>query len=174
MHPLPSCPPQVGIFSEMELNMRLPVLLIAAFLAAPVLAADVKIENAWIREPAPGQPVMGGYMDITSDKDASLTQASSPAFGKIELHEMKMQGDVMQMREIGKLALPKGKTVRLEPGGLHMMLYAPKSMLKAGDKIPLTLVISSGGKTEKLETTAEVRSMQAPAHAPMNAPMHGH
>ncbi len=154
--------------------MKLPALLVSALLTAPVLAAGIAVDNVWIREPAPGQSVLAGFMDITSDRDASLTQASSPAFGKIELHEMKMQGDVMQMREIDKLDLPKGKTVKLAPGGLHLMLYGPKNTLRVGDKVPLTLVIDSGGKAEKLETTAEVRSRLAPAQAPRHGPMPGH
>ncbi len=147
--------------------MRMHALLVSALLAAPVLAAGVKVENAWIREPAPGQAVVGGFLDITSGNDASLIQASSPAAGKIELHEMKMRGDVMQMRKVDKIDLPGGKTVKLEPGGLHLMLQQPKKPLKAGDKVPLTLTIKSGGKLEEIAATAEVRSMNHSAHTPM-------
>jgi hypothetical protein len=145
-------------------------LLVSALLAGPVLADGVKVENAWIREPAPGQAVVGGFMHLTSDRDASLIQATSPAVGKVELHEMSMQGDVMQMREVKQIDLPKGKTVKLEPGGLHLMLYQPKKPLKAGDKVPLTLMIKSGGKVEKVEAAAEVRGMQPPMHD--SAPVH--
>lgn len=148
--------------------MRMHALFVTLLVATPVLADSVKVENAWIREPAPGQAVVGGFMDLTSDKDASLIQAASPAVGKVELHEMKMQGDVMQMREVKTIDLPKGQTVKLEPGGLHLMLFQSKQPLKAGDKVPLTLTIKSGGKVEKVTATAEVRSMQAPAHAPMH------
>ena len=81
---------------------------------------------------------------------------------------MKMQGDVMQMREVKTIDLPKGKTVKLEPGGLHLMLYQSKNPLKAGDKVPLTLMVKSGGKVEKVSATAEVRGMQAPMHPPMH------
>ncbi len=150
--------------------MRMHALFIAALLAGPVLADGVKIENAWIREPAPGQAVVGGFMDLTSDTDASLVQASSPAVGKIELHEMKMQGDVMQMREVKSIDLPKGKTVSLAPGGLHLMLYQSKNPLKAGDKVPLTLLVKRGDKVEKVAATAEVRAVNAAMHNSM----HGH
>lgn len=149
--------------------MRMSALLVAALLASPALAADVKVENAWIREPAPGQAVVGGYLDLTSAQDASLVQAASPAFGKVELHEMKMQGDVMRMREVKAIDLPRGGTVKLGPGGLHLMLFQPKKPLKAGDKVPLTLTIKSGNRTERLDATAEVRStmpsMPPPAHS---------
>jgi copper(I)-binding protein len=139
--------------------MRLPVLFISILFASPVWAADVRVENAWIREPAPGQTVVGGFMDITSQKDASLIQVSTPAAGKTELHEMKMQGDVMQMRPITKIDLPKGKTIKLEPGGLHLMLEKLKQPLKDGDKVSFTLTIKSGSKTEKVDVSAVVRSM---------------
>lgn len=163
---------KADIFSETP--MRMHALLVAMLFASPVLADSVKVENAWIREPAPGQAVVGGFLDVTSDRDASLVQAASPAVGKVELHEMKMQGDVMQMREVKSIDLPKGKTVKLEPGGLHLMLYQARQPLKAGDKVPLTLTIKSGGKIEKVAATAEVRSMNPPAHAPMpgHAPAH--
>ncbi len=157
-----------------EPPMRMPALLLAVLLASPALAADIKVENAWIREPAPGQAVLGGFMDLTSNQDASLVQAESPAVAKIELHEMKMQGDVMQMREVKAIELPKGKTVKLEPGGLHLMLFQPKKPLRAGDKVPFTLTVKSSGKIEKLNATAEVRSMTPPVHAPMPSHAHAH
>ncbi|MEW6132640.1 MAG: copper chaperone PCu(A)C [Pseudomonadota bacterium] len=146
--------------------MRLHALLISALLMAPALADGIKVENAWIREPAPGQTVVGGFMDITSEKNASVVKAASPAIGTVELHEMKMLGDVMQMREIKAIELPAGKTVKLEPGGLHLMLYNPKKPLKAGDRVPLTLTVQSGEKLEEVTATAEVRAMSMRAPAP--------
>jgi copper(I)-binding protein len=141
----------------------MPVLFLSVLLASPAWAASVKVESAWIREPAPGQTVVGGFMDLTSDQDASLIQASSPVAGLVELHEMKMQGDVMQMRPVTKIDLPKNKTIKLQPGGLHLMLEKLKKPIKAGDKVPLTLKIKSGGKVETVKLAAEVRFMTAPA-----------
>jgi len=148
--------------------MKLRTLLLSLLLAAPAWAvAAVKVENAWIREPAPGQTVVGGFMDITSAKDARLVQVTSPA-ATVEMHEMKMQGDVMQMRALQKIDLPGGKTVKLEPGGLHLMLDKLKKPLKAGDKLGLTLKIKSGSRTETVRIAAEVRA-NAPA-VPAAAP----
>lgn len=150
--------------------MKLRALLLSLLLASPAWAATtVKVENAWIREPAPGQTVVGGFMDITSVKNARLVQVSSPA-AMVEMHEMKMLGDVMQMRALQKIDLPGGKTVKLEPGGLHLMLDKFKKPLKAGDKLPLTLRIKSGSKTETVRVAAEVRS-SAPAPAAAPAPV---
>lgn len=147
--------------------MKLTSLLFPLLLAAPVYATGIKIENAWIREPAPGQTVVGGFLNITSQKGGALVGVSSPAAGLVELHEMKMDNGVMLMRPLQKIDLPKGQTIKLEPGGLHLMLEELKQPLKAGDKVPLTLKIKRGDKTEKMKVSAEVRSMTPtsnPAH----------
>lgn len=146
--------------------MKLPALLFAALLSSPAWSANITVENAWIREPAPGQAVVGGYLDITSQEDASLVKADSAVAGMVQLHEMSMKDGVMQMRQVDRIVLPKGKTVKLGPGGLHLMFMDLKQPLKAGDKVPLTLKVKTGANLESLAVTAEVRSMM-PSHGPM-------
>lgn len=136
--------------------MRVPALLLSAVLAAPAFAADVKVENAWVRAPAPGQAVVGGFMDITSAKDAKLLSASTPVAGATELHEMSMKDGVMIMRAVRNIALPQGQVVKLEPGGLHLMLFDLKKQLKAGDKVPLTLKVQTGKTTRTIAVQADV------------------
>lgn len=76
---------------------------------------------------------------------------------------MKMVGDVMKMSAVPSLALPAGKAVELKPGGYHVMLMNLKQPIKAGDTVPLTLLVKSAdGKTEKIEVKAEARAMGAP------------
>ena len=146
--------------------MKLRSLLFACLISTPVFANSINIENAWVREPAPGQMVVGGFMHITSPANAALIQVSSPVAGLVELHEMKMENGVMLMRPLQKIDLPKGQTVKLEPGGLHLMLEELKQPLKAGDKVPLTLKIRRDGKTESHKVSAEVRSMTPGAPPP--------
>ncbi|HSO47881.1 MAG TPA: copper chaperone PCu(A)C, partial [Rhizobiaceae bacterium] len=90
--------------------------------------------------------------------DARLVSASSPAVPRVEMHEMRMDGDVMRMREVKAIDLPKGKTVSLEPGGFHIMLMNLPQPIAAGDVIPLTLVVESDGKRQTVEVKAEARS----------------
>ena len=66
-------------------------------------------------------------MKITAPEGAKLVGASSPAAGVTEVHEMKMEGDVMKMRAMPFLDLPAGKTVELKPGGYHIMLLDLKA-----------------------------------------------
>ena len=122
-------------------------------------AANVVVTDAWARATMPGQKVSGAYLQIQSDADARLVGASSPVVLRVEVHEMKMDGDVMRMREIKVIDLPKGKTVSLEPGGFHIMLMNLQKPIAAGDVIPLTLVVESGGKRQNVEVKAEARAM---------------
>ena len=135
--------------------------LAAALLVAvslPAWGANVSVSEAWARATMPGQKVSAAYMQIRSDADARLVGASSSAVPRVEVHEMKMDGDVMRMREVKAIDLPKGKTVALEPGGLHIMLMNLSKPIAAGDVIPLTLVIESGGTRQNLEVKAEARA----------------
>lgn len=138
--------------------MKLVALSLSFLIALPSFAAGIRIENAWVRVPAPGQAVVGGFLDITSShSDASLVSASSPVAEVTELHEMSMKDGVMIMRPVPNIRLPKGQTIKLAPGGLHIMLIDLKKTLKAGEKIPLTLKVLSNKKTSLHEITAEVR-----------------
>jgi hypothetical protein len=139
----------------------MPALLVSALLAASAFAADIKVENAWVRAPAPGQVVVGGFMDITSAGNAKLVSAQSPVAGTTELHEMSMKDGVMMMRPVPHIALPPGQTVKLAPGGLHLMLIDLKKPLKPGDKVPLTLRIQAGKTHQTLTVQAEVRDPMA-------------
>ena len=58
-----------------------------------------------------------------------LVGVSTPVAGAAEVHEMKMEGDVMRMRAVAKLDLPAGQTVELKPGGYHVMLMDLKQPL---------------------------------------------
>jgi len=148
------------------LRWKLAILVSAFFVGPALTLADsgVKVTHVWAKSTAPGQNVAGAYLNIVSDAPAALVRAESPAAKVVELHEMKMEGDVMKMRAVPKIDLPAGKEVKLEPGGLHVMLIDLKQPLKVGEKVPLTLVFDAGGKTEKLNVDAEVMDAKAGGH----------
>ena len=132
----------------------------ALFLSAslPAWAANVSVTDAWARATVPGQKVSGAYMQIRADADARLVGATSPVVPRVEVHEMKMDGDVMRMREVQAIDLPKNKTVALTPGGYHIMLMNLQKPLAAGEVVPITLVIEADGKRHTVEVQAEVRA----------------
>lgn len=146
----------------------LPLALLAGLLlAAPIQAADLQVEHAWVRATAPGQKVAGGFMDLTAASDLTLVGGSSPVSATLELHSMKMANGMMEMRQIREIPLPKGQTVSLKPGGLHVMFIGLKAPLRAGDTVPVELIVRDpGGKEEKLSLQAPVQT-GAGAHAGM-------
>jgi periplasmic copper chaperone A len=101
---------------------------------------QVRISKAWIRATVPGQQGTGGFMTLTAQQPLRLVALSSPAAGTAELHEMRMEGDVMHMRALADgIALPAGQALELKPGGMHIMLTQIQQTLKVGSLVPLTL-----------------------------------
>jgi copper(I)-binding protein len=143
----------------MENLMRYTVIALMAgcLLAGSALADTVKVDSPWVRATAPGQKVAAGFMNLTADADMTLVGGSSPVSRTLELHFMKMENGVMEMRQMQDIPLPRGKTVSLEPGDLHLMFIGLKSQIKPGQKVPITLVVKGGdGKEQKLAVEAEV------------------
>jgi copper(I)-binding protein len=120
-----------------------PALFALALLAGQVhaqVAAPVAVEGAWARASVQGQKATGAFMRLTAKDGLRLVRADSPAAGVSELHEMKMEGDIMKMRAVPGIDLPAGKAVELKPGGYHVMLMDLKAPLTKGSSVPVTLV----------------------------------
>ncbi|MFJ6323687.1 MULTISPECIES: copper chaperone PCu(A)C [unclassified Rhizobium] len=124
--------------------------------AAPAGSADAKlgdldISGGYVRAMLPGQPVGGGYITIhnTGKTEDKLTSVTSTAAGKVELHEMKMEGEIMKMREIkGGIAIPAGATVTLAPNTMHMMFKQVKTPFKKGGTVPVMLMFEKAGMVD--------------------------
>src|SRR5579872_6293206 len=122
--------------------------------AAPLRADDVKVGNlvitqAWSRATPGGAKVGGGYLTITNQGPTPdrLIGGSSEVAAKVQVHEMSMNNGVMTMRPVEQgLVIEPGKTVKLSPGGFHLMLLDLKGPLKQGEKVPVTLEFERAGK----------------------------
>ena len=124
-------------------------------------AQNVDVKNAWVRASVQGQKATGAFMQLTASQPTTLVGVASPVAGVAEVHEMKMDGDVMRMRAIEALELPKGVAVDLKPGGYHLMFIKPKRALVEGERFTATLRFRDAGK---VTTTFTVRGMGAGAH----------
>ena len=145
------------------LNFARTPLLLACLLAAVTVhaAEEVQVSDAWARATVPGQEVAGAYLNLRSAKAAKLVKAESPAADSAAIHSMSMKNGVMEMRELPELALPAGKTVKLAPGGFHIMLFDLKKPLKVGETVPLKLTIRHSDNTlSVIEVQAEVRQVR--------------
>jgi copper(I)-binding protein len=129
--------------------------------AGCVQAAEVEVVAPWTRATVRLLKVGSAYMELRSAQGATLVGASSPVAGSVELHEMRMEGDLMKMRAVPRLPLPAGKPIVLKPGGYHLMLYDLRQQLQEGTRIPLRLEFElAGGRREILEIQAEVRPLR--------------
>jgi periplasmic copper chaperone A len=145
-------------------SVVLATLLTLSARAEEVKAGDLVITQAWARATPGGAKVGGAFLTIENKGAAAdrLVGASADIAGKVEVHEMANKNGVMTMRPVGSgLAIDPGKTVKLAPGGYHLMMFDLKGPLKQGDKLPVTLDFEKAGKVA-LSLTIEGVGAQAP------------
>jgi len=134
-------------------------LLLSVATICPAFA-QISVTQAWVSATVPQQRSTGAFMTITAASDARLVEVRSPAAGVVQIHEMKMEQDVMSMRAVPGVELPAGKAVALRPGGYHVMLLDLGGQLREGDSVPLTLVVEgSDGARQNIDVAAEVRPL---------------
>jgi hypothetical protein len=147
--------------------MKLKLLaLLAAIACSSVYAQTIEVKDAWVRAVVADQKATGAFMKITAREGSRLIGASSSVAGVTEVHEMKLQGDVMTMRAVaGGLEIPAGKTVELKPGGYHIMLMDLKAPLAKDSTVPLTLVFKDAkGVESQVAIKVPVRAMDTHNH----------
>lgn len=153
----------------MTLRRWLVATVIAIF-ALPAFAQDYKvgsleIGNPWTRATPPSAQSGGGFLTITNKGTTPdrLVAVRSTASNKAEIHEMKMDGNVMRMRELEKgLEIPPGATVELKPGGYHLMFMELKAPFAKDAKIPATLVFEKAGSVD-VELSVAAMGATSPA-----------
>ena len=145
-------------------NALASLLLAAACAGHAQAPAPVAVQGAWARSTVAGQAASGAYMTLTASEPLTLLGAETPAAGIVEIHEMKLEGDVMKMRAAESLPLAAGKPLQLAPGGYHLMLMDLKAPFKPGSTIAMTLRFRDAqGAERKLPLSVPVASV-APTH----------
>lgn len=127
-------------------------LTTAALLFAAVAAhAQVEVSDAWARATGQGQKATGVFMNLTAKKATRLVGVKTDLTSVAEVHEMKMEKDVMKMQAVKSLDLPAGQTVSLKPGSFHVMLMDLKAPVAEDSHVVLTLLFedAAGVKTQQ-------------------------
>ncbi len=164
--------------------MWIAAALLSTVLTTPAMAhpdaAHVAAEGAWARASVAGQQATGAFVRLTAKEPLRLVGVRTPAAAVGEIHEMKMEGDVMRMRALDGLDLPAGQTVELKPGGLHLMFQQLKAPLQEGTQVPVTLVFQDAqGAESRLHLQVPVQRMapkggEAAGHGGHAMPAGGH
>jgi copper(I)-binding protein len=117
---------------------------------------DIVIKDQWIR---PGAEKMVTALYFTLENNGSeadtLYAVETDIAKMVQIHETYSDGDVMGMREIGKIIIEPGSSVKLEPGGMHIMVMRLKRDIKIGDEIDFTLYFRNA---DKISITAEAKN----------------
>jgi copper(I)-binding protein len=108
----------------------------------------LEIDTPWARASIGTARPGAAYVTIrnTGDEPDRLVGIETPVAARPEVHAMEEKDGVMKMRPAGPLEIPPGREVRLEPGGLHIMLMQLQEPLKEGGQMPLTLVFEQAGE----------------------------
>ncbi|MGN7753527.1 DUF1775 domain-containing protein [Sinorhizobium sp. 22678] len=119
--------------------------------AEAVKVGDLEISGGAVKAMLPGAKVGGGGFVVRNDGSADdrLLAVESPAAGRVELHEMTMENDVMKMRKLEDgIAVPAGEAVELKNGSLHLMFMEVKKPFAEGDMVPVTLTFEKAGEVD--------------------------
>jgi hypothetical protein len=127
-------------------------------------ATTLEVRDGWAAPTPGGVDVSAGYLTIVNGAGAAdrLLSAASPRAARVEVHEMSMDGNVMQMRQIEALDIAAGQTVTLNQGAQHLMFFGVTEPFTQGESIPVTLTFEHAGD---VDVTLSVRR---------GAPEHGH
>lgn len=123
-------------------------LAFALLAAAPALAQDIAVEEAYAIAASPAAPMGAAYMVIRNEgaEPDRLLGASTPAAEAVELHGSAEVEGVMRMEAVeGGLEVPAGGELRLARGGEHLMLIGLAQPFEDGTEIEVTLEFERAG-----------------------------
>ncbi len=157
------------------LSRRFTLAVFAAVLSLPAFGqaqahdyklGSLEISHPWTRATPATAPSAGGFLTVTNRGTTPdrLMAVRSPVSDKVEVHEMKMDGNVMKMREVEKgLEIAPGATVMLKPGGYHIMFMGLKAPIAKDTLVPVTLVFEKAGSID-IQMKAEAIGAAASGH----------
>jgi copper(I)-binding protein len=143
--------------SRRSLLSLLFVLMLTAVACSTTGSVAPTVSHQWVRPPLGADRPAAGYLVIVGGETADeLVGASSPVAASVEIHETTPDADgMMAMHPVAGIPVGSGETVRLEPGGYHLMLMGVTDDLVVGEKVELTLTFQNAGD---VVVQAEIRA----------------
>jgi copper(I)-binding protein len=102
--------------------------------------SGIEVSRVYVAKPTTGERT-AMYFTVTNSGEAEeeLLRVTTPAAGVAEIHRTVEDGGMMRMEPVSSVTIPAGASVRLEPGGYHVMLMELKDHLWSGDHVDATL-----------------------------------
>jgi periplasmic copper chaperone A len=156
----------ISQLARLPLAVTVAVMIAATSGAQEFKAGSIVIEQPWTRATPAGAKVAAGYMTIvnTGREPDRLIGGSLPHAGGFQLHDMKMDGDTMKMREkAGGLEIKPGQKLELRPAGAHVMFMNLTEPLKQGETLKGQLRFEKAG-TVDIQYKVEAPGAQTTGH----------
>ena len=158
------------MFSHLR-SLALPATLALAAFCAPAPAHEYKtssltITHPWVRATPGGAKVGGGYLTITNtgSKPDRLVGGAFSGAERVEVHATSNEGGISRMRPVeGGIEIKPGATVKLAPGGYHLMFIGLKQGFVDGELVEGTLRFEKAGVIP-VEFEVQAVGATAPAH----------
>lgn len=157
----------MSLFKQMAVAASLTLASIVSTAnshAHDVTVGKLTIGHPWSRPSPMAADVAAGFLTITNSgsEDDRLVKATAEITGNVQIHDMKMEGDMMKMVELTDgIVIPAGQTVELKPGSLHIMFMGLKAQPATGSTFKGTLSFEKAG-------SADIEYMVHAADAGMN------
>ena len=156
----------------MKNSLRLSIVILFCFLISePAFSFSLMIEGAFARASSGHGKNSAAYLSIHnhSPNDDYLIEAKTNVAAMTSIHNHINDKGIMKMRAVQQIAIPANDTIKLQPGGFHIMLMGLKKPLLEGDKFDLTLVFKKAGN---VLCTVQVKKVHAMGHG--NKKKHTH
>jgi copper(I)-binding protein len=126
--------------------LRIVGAVLTILLAQTALAEVPRIEQAWLREPAPGQGALAIYLRLVNPGPSPrvLQGARVDGAASAALHMHETVDGMMRMRPAGPVEVAAGADLLLAPGGYHLMVFDVQPLPRAGARLPFCLLFADG------------------------------
>lgn len=128
--------------------------LVLALFGCSASKSGVEVKDAWSPPAPPGAGVLAAYATVIAHDADTLLGVSTPAAREVQIHETTEENGMMHMRPVDRVELKAGDTLRLERGGMHLMLMEPDPSRTANQPIALTFRFAKAGD---IHVNAEVK-----------------
>jgi len=124
--------------------------------------SDIRVENAVLRPPAPGQTTAVAYFDVINDGGANeLLSASSPISTKVELHTHLHEDGMMKMRMVKSVKILPQQTTEFKRMSLHVMIFNV-DIAEGTKQVPLSLTFARPPVHAEAPKDAEGKKIDVP------------
>lgn len=141
-------------------KMTMYMLVTALLLSACGAREGIEVSDAWARTATQGTNSAVYFVIENHNADADeLIGVASNLADAVEVHESKMDGDVMTMQQMESVTLDPSVKVEFMPGGLHVMLIGLKQDINVGDEIVVTLQFNNSPNITMTATVMDADNM---------------